>query len=123
MNPTFVFLGLRWNLDDRSSKVQNDRVNSILQHRVPRSIPELASRLATLQYYQHFIPLMKRLAIPLYCLIKSGVFTWEKIHSEAYGNLLYLMGLQVRNHIFDPSKPLLLMADTSALERSMVIFQ
>ena len=66
---------------------------------------------------------MKRLAIPLYCLIKSGVFTWEKIHSEAYGNLLYLMGLQVRNHIFDPSKPLLLMADTSALESSMVIFQ
>ena len=34
-----------------------------------------------------------------------------------------LMGLQVRNHIYDPSKPLLLMADTSALESSMVIFQ
>ena len=66
---------------------------------------------------------MKRLAIPLYSVIKSGVFTWEKIHSQAYGNLLYLMGLQVRNHIYDPSKPLLLMADTSALESSMVIFQ
>ena len=37
--------------------------------------------------------------------------------------LVYLMGLQVRNHIYDPSKPLLLMADTSALESSMVIFQ
>ena len=66
---------------------------------------------------------MKRLVIPLYSVIKSGVFTWEKIHSQAYGNLLYLMGLQVRNHIYDPSKPLLLMADTSALESSMVIFQ
>ena len=33
------------------------------------------------------------------------------------------MDLQVRNHIYDPSKPLLLMADTSALESSMVIFQ
>ena len=74
MNPRFVFLGLFWDLNDRSSKVQNDRVASILKHRVPRSIPELASRLATLQYYQNFLPLMKRLAIPLYSIIKSGVF-------------------------------------------------
>ena len=49
MNPRFVFLGLCWDLNDKSSKVQNDRVSSIVQHRVPRSIPELASRLATLQ--------------------------------------------------------------------------
>ena len=123
MNPKFVFLGLFWNLDEKSSKVQNDRVASIVGHRVPRSIPELASRLATLQYYQHFLPLMKRLAIPLYKIIKDGVFTWEEVHSQSYGNLLYLMGLQVSNYIYDPSKPLMLMADTSALESSMVIFQ
>ena len=42
------------------------RVDAILTHRPPRSVPELASRLATLQYYQNFLPLMKRLAIPLY---------------------------------------------------------
>ena len=65
MNPHFVFLGLTWNLNEQSSMVQNDRVASILSHRAPRSIPELASRLATLQYYQHFLPLMKRLAILL----------------------------------------------------------
>ena len=41
MNPRFVFLGLCWDLNDKSSKVQNDRVSSIVQHRVPRSIPEL----------------------------------------------------------------------------------
>ena len=45
------------------------------------------------------------------------------MHSEAYGNLLYLMGLQIRNYIYDPAKPLMLMADTSALETSLVIFQ
>ena len=49
MNPKFVFLGLFWNLDKSASIVQNDRVASILSHRVPRSMPELASRLATLQ--------------------------------------------------------------------------
>ena len=40
---------------------------------------------------------MKRLAIPLYKLIKDGKFVWEKVHSHAY--------------------------DTSALETSLVIFQ
>ena len=94
--------------------VQNDRVSAILSHRAPRSIPELASPLATLQCYQHFLPLMKRLAIPLYKLIKDGTFVL---------NLLYLMGLQIRNHIFDPGKPCMAMADTSALETSLIIFQ
>ena len=66
---------------------------------------------------------MKRLAIPLYKLIKDCKFIWEKVQSDAYGNLLYLMGLQIRNYIFDPAKPIMAMADTSALETSLVIFQ
>ena len=56
-NQHFVFLGLYWNLDEQLSTVQNDRVSSILSHRVPRLLPELASRLATLQYYQHETPI------------------------------------------------------------------
>ena len=48
MNPKFIFLGLFWNLDEEYSIVQNDRVSSILSHRVPRNLSELASRLATL---------------------------------------------------------------------------
>ena len=66
LNPHFVFLGLKWNLNEQSSLVQNDRVSAIINHSPPRSLSELASRLATLNYYQNFIPLMKRLAIPLY---------------------------------------------------------
>ena len=66
---------------------------------------------------------MKRLAIPLYKIIKNGKFVWEKVHSHAYGNLLYLMGLQILNYIFDPAKPLMCMADTSAIEKNLVIFQ
>ena len=86
LNPHFVFLGLFWNLDEQSLIVQNDRVSAILSHHVLRSLPELASRLATLQYFQHFLPLMKRLAIPLYKLIKGGKFVWEKMHSYALSN-------------------------------------
>ena len=77
-------------------------------------MPELALRLATMQYYQNYLPLMKRIAIPLHHIVKTGTFVWEKQHAKANNNLLYLMSLQVRNHIYDPAKPLLLMADTSA---------
>ena len=48
LNPDFVFLGLKWCLTQKSSMVQNDRVAAILNHRPPRSVPELASRLGTL---------------------------------------------------------------------------
>jgi hypothetical protein len=123
MNPDFVFLGLKWNLKEKSSKVQNDRVDAILNHQPPRSMPELASGLATLQYYRNFLPLMKRVAIPLYKIVKEGKFKWTKVECESYSNLLYLMGLQIRNYIFDPTKPLMLMADTSAVESSLLIFQ
>ena len=66
---------------------------------------------------------MKRLAIPLYKIIKEGKFSWGKVQAEAYSNLLYLMALQIRNHIFDPTKPIMAMCDTSALKTSIVIFQ
>jgi hypothetical protein len=103
--------------------VQNDRVASILSHRYPRSLPELASRLATLQYYQSHLPLMKRISIPLYRIIKTGKFVWTIVEAHAYGNLLYLMGLQIKNTIFNPTRTSCLMCDTGALETALLIFQ
>ena len=99
MNDEFVFLGLFWNLKESASTVQNDRVTAILQHRVPRSMPELASRLATTSYFSSFIPLLKRIAMPLYYIVRTGIFVWTQVHLESYNNLLYLMALQVRNYI------------------------
>ena len=123
MNPRFVFLGLFWDLNEQSSMVQNDRVASILSHRPPRSLPELASRLATLQYYQSHLPLMKRISIPLYKIVKSGVFIWTEVEAHSYGNLLYLMGLQIKNTIFNPTRSACLMCDTSCLETALLLFQ
>ena len=123
MNPRFVFLGLQWDMDEAASTVQNDRVKAILDHRVPRSMPELASRLATINYFSSFIPLMKRIAMPLYYIVRTGKFIWTRVHLQAYKNLLYLMAIQVRNYIFDPTKPLMLMSDMAALEVSGAVFQ
>ena len=66
---------------------------------------------------------MKRLAIPLYKVLKENKFIWTKVESESYSNLLYLMSLQIRNYIFDPTRPLVCMADSSALEASLLLCQ
>ena len=66
---------------------------------------------------------MKRVSIPLYKIVKSGKFVWTRIHAEAYGNLLFLMALQIRNTIFNPTRPLCKYADTSILETGLLIFQ
>ena len=99
MNPKFVFLGLFWNLDESASIVQNNRISSILSYRVPRSMPELASRLATMQYYQNYLPLIKRIAILLYYIVKTGTFVWERQHAEAYINLLYIMSTSTQSYL------------------------
>ena len=74
-------------------------MKAIIQHRIPRSLPELGSRLATIQYYEKHIPLMKRVAIPLFVLMKSKTFVWLQVHAESYGDLLYLMSLQIKKTI------------------------
>ena len=81
MNPEFFFLGLKWNLREKSSIVQNDRVDAILNHRPPRSVPELASRLATLQYYQNW---SERSASAAHgcCYKRSGHSTWHYFSSS-----------------------------------------
>ena len=123
MNPRFTFLGLSWRLDQNCSMVENDRCEAILQHRTPRSLPELGSRLACISYYGKYIPLLKRTALPLYQILKSGKWNWQQIHLESYNNLLFLMSLQIRNTIYNPEKPLCSFADTSILESGLLVMQ
>ena len=123
LNPRFTFLGLSWRLDQNCSMVQNDRCEAILKHRVPRSLPELGSRLACISYYGKYLPLLKRTALPLYQILKSGKWTWKQVHLESYNNLLFLMSLQLRNTIYNPKKPLCSFADTSILESGLLVFQ
>ena len=53
----------------------------------------------------------------------DGKFKWTKLEAQAYTNLLFLFALQVKNHIHDPAKPLILYADTSQLETGLSAFQ
>ena len=94
MNPKFVF----WDLKDKSSRIHNDRLHAILHQRTPRSTAELSSRLYTIHYYS-----LKRIALPLYQILKKGEFIWDKTAMRAWNDLLYLISLRIRNYIFQPS--------------------
>ena len=67
MNPRFVFLGLQWDMDEAASTVQNDRVKAIV------FLAQCRNWLV--DYFSSFIPLMKRIAMPLYYIVRTGKFT------------------------------------------------
>ena len=122
-NPKFVFWGLFWDLDDQSSRIHNDRLHAILHHRTPRSMAELSSQLSTIHYYSSFIPALKRIALPLYQILKNGEFVWDQTAMQAWNNLLYLISLRIRNYIFQPNDPLIGLTDARAVEQSAIVTQ
>ena len=79
LDDQFTFLGFNWNLREKTSGINSDRIKAIINHRIPRSLPELGSQIACIQYYESYVPLMKQIALPLYQVLKSGKFTWTKI--------------------------------------------
>ena len=110
-------------MDEESSRMNNDRLQSILDLRSPSSVAECFSRLSTINYYGVYLPFMKRILLILWQMIKSGKFVWTITHEQAWQNIKYLCSLQVKNFIFQPHLPLLLCVDSSAVERAMFLFQ
>ena len=103
--------------------INNDRLDSILSWREPRSVAEASSRLSSLMYYEHQALWLKRIAFPLFMMVKTGTFKWGKAESHAWHDLLFLMGLAIKNAIFNPDHPLLILVDTSAVETAGFVMQ
>ena len=103
--------------------INNGRLDSILNWREPRSVAEASSRLSSLMYYEHQALWLKRIAFPLFMMVKAGTFKWGKAESHAWHDLLFLMGLAIKNSIFNPDYPLLLLVDTSAVETAAFVMQ
>ena len=70
----FVYLGATWDMTQETIGINNDRLDSILSWREPRSLPEASSRLSSLIYYEDFCLFLKRLAYPLFVMVKRGIF-------------------------------------------------
>ena len=70
----FIFLDCTWQMDEQSSRMNNDCLDSILNLRSPRSVAECATRLSTINYYSVYLPFLKRISICLWLMIKKGNF-------------------------------------------------
>ena len=55
-------------------------------------------------------------------MVKTGTIKWGKAESHAWHDL-FLMGLAIKNGIFNPDHPLLILVDTSAVETAGFVMQ
>ena len=67
-------------------------------------------------YYEGMALWLKRLAYPLYVMVKKGIFVWTKAESQSWHNVLFMMALGIKNAIFNAKHPLILLNNTSAVE-------
>ena len=62
--------------------------------------------------------MMKWISLPLYQLVKKGVFVWGEAECTSWANLLYLVSMHLKNYIYKPERIMFILADTSVVETS-----
>ena len=123
MSNSFIFLGSTWNLSERNVGINNDRLNSILSWREPRSVPVASTRMSSLLYYESHCIYLKRIAYPIIRMIKSVVFVWNKPQAYAWSEILYIMALAIKNALYNSDWVLFLLVYMSAVESSHFLAQ
>ena len=118
----FTFLGESLDTENCSSKIQPQRVRAIMQWRHPKSQAEAGSRLSCLSYYSRFIPALRLIALPIYQVIKSEKFFWNKLQAESFENLKFLVSLLISLKHHDPNQTLLITSDASQIAMNASFF-
>ena len=119
----FIFLGTEYSGTTRTYSISADRVQSILSFRVPKSVPELNSRLSSIFYSTPFLPYCKKVALPLTKMVKTGHFVWTRREMESYNNLKVLCALAVSKYFFDPDLHLFIFCDASKWSAAYTVMQ
>ena len=120
----FVFLGTRYDALSNKYGVAMDRAKSILSFRVPRSVPELGSRLSAVFWSAPTIPFVKKLALPLIKVLYQNHFQWGRREMHAFNNLKLAVALSVSIlNIFDENRYGVLVSDSSKFCASYTFYQ
>ena len=117
------FVGQIIDTEENYSILNTDRVQAMASWRAPRSLAELSSRLSTLNYYESFLPYCKLIALPLYELILSNTWKWEKVHAEAFSCIKLLCAIAIKNYNPDKKKRIIISTDASKNMAAYAIFQ
>ena len=120
---SFVFLGVEYCGTESTYSISKERVASMLSFRTPRSVAELNSRLSSIFYSNAFMPWLKKLALRLTRMVKSGHFKWGKEENECFNNLKLLAAISISKNFFNPTAHLMLMVDSSKYSGSFCAYQ
>ena len=117
------WLGSDLNPHSATSECSFDRASAIINMRQPRSLAESASRSSLILYCASFLPLLKKLLIPIHKMITSNKFTWDKKCAHAYNEIKLLMSLSIRLTLFNPDRVVVIECDASKIAMSANAFQ
>ena len=121
---SFVFLGVHYDSTTNKYGIALDRAKSILSFRIPKSIPELGSRLSSLFYSAPHVPLLRKIALPLTRVVYQNHFVWTQRELQCWNNCKLLVSLCIGlNHLFEPNRHTILVSDSSKEIKSYVLYQ
>lgn len=76
---------------------------------------ELRLFIGMVQYLSKFVPKLCDLLAPLYQLLKNNSdFNWQSCHKQAFSEICQGLATALCLAIFDPSRPIMLTADSSS---------
>ena len=108
LQPVIKWLGHEYDSDKDSSGIPAERQNAFEKLRPPHSLAELNSRLEAFQYFQTYLPGLKKIRSALFSLAKSDHFYWTQLESEQFENIKALISAKIKNFHIQPEKPFFL---------------
>ncbi|KAL4103818.1 hypothetical protein QTP88_019153 [Uroleucon formosanum] len=105
-------------------KLDSDRIKSIFEYEVPKTIKYLQRFLGMVNYVGNFIPNLAMLTKPLRDLLKkNNEFVWTSIHNECINKLKTLIASPSVLRNYDNTKDVIVQTDSSKFAIGCVLLQ
>lgn len=117
------YLGLI--INSEGCTIDREKIQSILDFKVPQNIKELQSFVGLFQYYRNYIPNLAEISAPLYQLqtVETKNFKWTPECQQAYDRLKTELSNAVLLHFPDFSKEFIVYTDASTVAVAGVVMQ
>ena len=116
----FIFLGQRFCPTRGLVGMSLERMESLINARVPLSCGEAASKLAAYSYSSQNAPMLRLISLPIAAMVHSGTFSWRREVSEAYSEMKVMALMDFSNHTFKPELHQFVFVDASKLAVSYI---
>ena len=121
MSNEFKFLGHTFK--NSANSIPQGKKNNFKNMRAPRSQAETISRIASISYFENTLPQLRKVAAPLFDMIKSEQFKWGDVENNSWESIKMLISLEFENTPLDPNKPLFCTVDASQIACCYLLFQ